>query len=616
MTEPGRKDDLIQGLRSDETTATGRPPPPPPRPAYLHGQHQPFAVMVHAAAEPSCDIGVVVCPPFGWDEMASYRPRREWADALAQQGIATLRLDLPGTGDSYGYPTDHGRVDAWTGAIGEAAAWLRQETGCRRIVAIGIGVGGLLAYCATAQGATIDDFVLWGAPGRGRTFIREMRTFARMEAGQRAKGESDDELPPGWLSVGGYVITAETSAALEALDVSELRLPPVAGRHALLLERDGISVDNRLLEALERQRVVVQTMPGEGYGKMMVEPQFARASASVLEQVGDWISALDSPHHITPTPKDVPRPSTQVHVQALDGVLVRESFLAIKYPRGDMFGVLTEPLQGAGEVGALLLGGTGHRIGPNRMWVEAARRWASWGVPTVRLDLVGVGDARGDTAPDVPALYTSELTDQLETALDHLAGTGFPRHMVMVGLCAAAYWAMQASLQAEQEVTPLMVNPRVLIWDEGGHVDRMARHYLQELARASNWKRLFHGEVPVGRPLKFLMRRLDMLVVGRRRLSRREQGSSSNDVLDHLFDDLRDRGRRALILFTGREPMHQEFQREGRLERLDRWPNLELEVIPGRSDQHTLRQIWLQQRVHESLDEALRRELNCSAGDT
>jgi glycosyltransferase involved in cell wall biosynthesis/pimeloyl-ACP methyl ester carboxylesterase len=616
MSRSTREHDVAAPPASSGTRLGGERALHPVRPAFLHGRHGTFVAMLHATVQARPDVGVVICPPFGWEEMASYRPRREWAQALAERGVAALRIDLPGTGDSDGYPTDDGRLDAWTGALGDGAVWLRHETGCRRVVALGIGVGGLLAYTAAAQGAPIDDLVLWGAPARGRKFIRELKAFARMEAIQQDKDDEGprDELPDGWLSAGGYVITAETCAALEALDASELPLPSAAGRHALLIERDGISIDTDLREALERQQVSVAMMPGEGYGRMMVEPQLARAPAALTERVVAWIAALEPSTGplLEPGPRGdvgVPRASAEAQVHAPDGTLVKESFLAIEHPLGEMFGVLTEPLEGDRDTTALLIGGTGHRIGPNRMWVEAARRWAAWGVPSVRLDLAGAGDAGGVQAPDVPALHNPELTEQLNLALRELTQMGLSSHAITVGLCIGAYWAFQASLQTDQKVVPLMLNPRVLVWDEGYHVDRMARHYLSELRHASNWKRLFNGDAHVTRALGAVMRRLKMTVVGRGGSRGHEQASKSSELTDSVLDELRDRGRRALLLFTGHEPLLQELEREGRLERMQRWPNLTLEVVPGLSDLHTLRQIWLQQKVHELLDAALQREL-------
>ena len=39
----------------------------------------------------------------------------------------------------------------------------------------------------------------------------------------------------------------------------------------------------------------------------------------------------------------------------------------------------------------------------------------------------------------------------------------------------------------------------------------------------------------------------------------------------------------------------------------ERWPNVKLELIPGRD--HTLRPLYSQERAHEALDRALDREL-------
>ena len=56
--------------------------------------------------------GVVIVPPFGWEDVCSYRPVRELAEMLAAAGMAVLRYDLPGTGDSSGGAHDAGLVES------------------------------------------------------------------------------------------------------------------------------------------------------------------------------------------------------------------------------------------------------------------------------------------------------------------------------------------------------------------------------------------------------------------------------------------------------------------------------------------------------------------------
>ena len=96
-------------------------------------------------------LGVVLVPPFGWDEACSYRPRRAWADRLAAEGHRALRIDLPGTGDSGASPRDPDRLEAWTLAVDDAARWLRSEAGCSEVAVIGLGLGGMLGHRAVER---------------------------------------------------------------------------------------------------------------------------------------------------------------------------------------------------------------------------------------------------------------------------------------------------------------------------------------------------------------------------------------------------------------------------------------------------------------------------------
>jgi hypothetical protein len=62
------------------------------------------------------------------------------------------------------------------------------------------------------------------------------------------------------------------------------------------------------------------------------------------------------------------------------------------------------------------------------------------------------------------------------------------------------------------------------------------------------------------------------------------------------------------MAFSDEEPVHAELERDGILAHLDRWPNLEMGVLPARD--HTLRPIVAQVAVHELLDQELTRELH------
>ena len=85
---------------------------------YLQADGEAVCAVFHRPAPDAArDTAVILCPPFGFDEVCSYRPRREWARRLASAGYGALRVSYPATGDSGGDPRDPGRLDAWVNSV-------------------------------------------------------------------------------------------------------------------------------------------------------------------------------------------------------------------------------------------------------------------------------------------------------------------------------------------------------------------------------------------------------------------------------------------------------------------------------------------------------------------
>ena len=58
-------------------------------------------------------------------------------------------------------------------------------------------------------------------------------------------------------------------------------------RRALLLERDGIGVEERLRDQLQAAGAAVTVSPASGYGEMMAPPHEARSPIDVFERTLD-----------------------------------------------------------------------------------------------------------------------------------------------------------------------------------------------------------------------------------------------------------------------------------------------------------------------------------------
>jgi len=586
--------------------------PPAPQTIYLEGGIDPvFAVFHPVGRDGARDTAVILCPPFGWDEVCSYRSRREWALRLAEAGYPSIRLSFPATGDSGGAPRDPDRLQAWTSAVTATARWVLAATGAQRLVAIGLGLGGLVAHRAAATGAPIDDLVLWATPARGRTFVRQFRAFSRLEATQFFEGlEQPPPLPPDELEAGGFLLSAETVRELGSLDLTALPLPAASSRRVLLLDRDGIAVDTALRDQLESWGVAVSVAPGNGYATMTSHPQQARAPLPVIDAVMTWLdeasapnaSALDTPF---PLPEGASDSATMVHG---DGVDVVETPFTVQQPFGNLAGILVEP-QGRREPGLcamLLNAGAGRRIGPSRMWVEAARRWARRGVPTLRLDVEGIGEADGAANPygDDGALYVLTLIPQVLAAVDALQERGIGERFVLGGLCAGAYWSLHAALLDDRVSSALVMNPRALVWDP-----RLlpARDFRALMFESFSWAKLKRSVTKARvRALALWMLASPQRLVLRLRARITGRPTGANEI-DEVLNRLRASGKPAMVLFSDDEPLHEELVRSGRMAWLDQMSNVTVEHIPVRD--HTLRPNSAQRQASQALDRAMDREL-------
>jgi hypothetical protein len=134
---------------------------------------------------------------------------------------------------------------------------------------------------------------------------------------------------------------------------------------------------------------------------------------------------------------------------------VRESPFEFEHAGHRLSGVLSEPIgpPSAPICAVLLNTGADRRIGVGRISVEAARRWAAHGIPTLRFDVAGVGDSDGGEglyAHSADAMQLVELADQVISALDAAEARGLPARFVVGGMCAGAFWGLHAALKDER----------------------------------------------------------------------------------------------------------------------------------------------------------------------
>jgi pimeloyl-ACP methyl ester carboxylesterase len=552
------------------------------RPLYIDSDGSTQLGFLHPPAADVRRRPVLVVPPWGWEEVASYRARRDWAMSLAEAGHPTLRFSLPATGNSSGAPTDPDLLRTWVEGVRVAAARLSDLCHGEPVAALGLGLGGLLALAAAAD-SPIVEAALWGAPQSGSTFVREMRAFSMMEQ----LPETGEGIPASWLEAGGFVLTDETIATLKDLTahVGEGDL-----RRALLLGRGAAPASKKVEEALAAAAVEVTVDVGPGWQNFIETPEVAELPTVVAGRFEDWLHQDESSdrHFGVELPDPVARTTVEI-----DGVAIREEARFVDADWGRAFVVSSAPAEGDGNgpAAVFLNAGAVSTAGPNRMWVEISRTAAGFGISSVRLDLQGVGEADGEVAGALrgPVYNQSRYGGQVREILGELPDLIERDEFVPIGLCAGARNAFQAAFEpAVREV--IMVNGSAIHWSDDLPARREALLDMSRDLQERRLHRALHGEIPLAHLGPFL--RSLTVKVGRDLVGRvRGWMPSDSPTLDQLVEADLDRaaasGTRLTMAFSGSEGLLTELKRAGIAAKIDATDGFAIRSLPGRD--HTLR---------------------------
>ena len=555
-------------------------------------------------AEEIAQLGAVVVPPFGWEDICSYRPLRFLGKTLAAHGIPTLRFDLPGTGDSSGGALDAGLVEAWIRSVGDAAEELRAATGVQNVAVIGIGMGANLAAAAASR-ANFQDLVLWGCAANGRALVRELRAFAQLETQEFANGDPPPpQLLPG-LEVAGFLVSPETQKDLESLSIAGSQLH---GRRILVLSRDELRIDPRLVSALQGGGVEPEIGIGSGYAAMMAAPHEAVPPTATAARIAEFLKG-GAPLNAGGQNSVTKRVSTELRTTAFeeDGARVLETIWTLKNSPGHspapIFGVLSEPeaRTTASDLCLLFLNpGSTRHIGANRNWVQAARRWAARGIPSLRMDVGGEGESDTERLTGVAPLYETGLIEDIEAAMAALRASHGARRFIAIGLCSGAFWAFHAAIRNAEVRRALLLNPRLFFWDPEVDQRRMLRRTVNGFTSSSVWRRMFSGQITPQRIKEG--GKVILETVRRGRAVRNQPTQIPAEELARALSAVGNNRGHLTLVFTEGEPLLEEMEEERQMPPQD---SPHVHCVRVANCGHTFRPLWSQQFVHELIDREL-----------
>ncbi|MDJ0954060.1 MAG: alpha/beta hydrolase [Acidimicrobiia bacterium] len=227
-------------------------------------------------------------------------------------------------------------------------------------------------------------------------------------------------------------------------------------------------------------------------------------------------------------------------------------------PGNGLLGILStpaDPIPGAPAV-VLLNAGLLHRVGPNRMYVDLARRLAALGFSSLRFDMSGVGDSE---VQDGGLLYIERSVGDTLAATDALAERHGLDRFVLLGLCTGAFNAFRSALRDDRVVGCVLLDGYSYPTTRS-----RIRHYRSRVFQLSRWT-------------GYVTRRLGM-----------QSGKSETDADDLIIFEnetvprdrwaaelksLIDRNTKLLMIYTRLGPLVFNYERQLH----DAFPELDLE---------------------------------------
>lgn len=500
-------------------------------------------------ATPS-DTAVLLISPWGFEDMSVRKFYREIAEALSARGIASLRFDLPGSGDSAEAAADI-TLDGWLTAIANAAHETGRLSGTSKLVLLGHGLGATLALLAEGRIGNLAGMALLAPVTSGRLYARETGLWWKMIA-------ADLGLGPEYTETGALTIAGMTMPDAVAAEVRKLRDPGLGlSRPAPVLAvcRQGRDSDGALADALAGGGADVTRLPYDGFDALVVNPLISRTPVKLVGEIAGWVRGIAA----TEMPLASQEPAC---VEPLAGEGYRETGRRFG-DAGRLIGTFCEPAGETRGAPVLLVSTSYDRASA---WANSgaatARELARRGIASLRFDAAGIADS--PSAPGDPAqmLYSKSLDRDVAMALKELAAlTGKPA--VLAGRCSGGYHAFHASVGNRNAAGVVVVNSYAFVWDTSQSVEEALKKVSRPLGdyskRAMNpetFRRLLRGQVDLNAAARAILRLIIAKTYNRIEpaLGNLSAGNRLKSEIHSAFKSLADRGAPVVLAYGRHDP--------------------------------------------------------------
>ncbi len=491
-------------------------------------------------------LGVLLCPPLAEEKNKARRRLVELARLVCSRGCDVLHPDYLGTGDSTGCFEGTG-IATRKRDIFAGMEYLRQQ-GAARIVLLGLRLGGTLAAEVAESAPELFGLGLIFPVVDGREYLRSIlrRTLLiEMYAAGRVSGRLSELMARSateTLDVEGFRFTPAFCVQLGELAL--LQRPRRYRGQVLLLHSPAVPRSRVELEKLGQRyleagaEATLAAVRSEPFWHLHESVRCHEISAAILR----WLDELPASGGRPPDPAPgEAAPAGRLRIDVAGG---NEQQVSIPVAGGRLSAMVHTPSgwqPGVGTAIVLIHGWGGYRIGPHRMFVNAARRLGALGYLCLRIDLRG----RGSSSGNYEDICEATVQEDAQAAIDAVRRRHQPRNLVLLGQCLGAsssFWVKGIDGRIMWSAPPLAHHARA----EVTRLWWVLRTYARKGLDYRTYQRLLTGRVDLAAIRRIVWAAVRALVL-RERLLARPPGSRPRGADDG--------GRTAcLMVFAERDP--------------------------------------------------------------
>lgn len=399
---------------------------------------------------PVCETtngAVLLSQPIGRESRLARRALRTLAIYLARDGYVSLRYDHFGTGDSSGSIEDEGLDRAWIEGVDNGVGLLR-SLGLTKVSAVGMRMGATIVGTAASEfDLDFSSFVMWDPCESGHAYVRELVALGALgpDIARSGFGEPTQMLE--------YALSDAAEKRLDQFSLIEPTTRQMAQR-VLVVTRDDRAISSKFRSRWDSAYVEWASTSEQG---PLLEPQLpvSVSPESTIANLREWLT-MPSP---LPVPFTIQSQSPDVIVsRETNEYPVRERVVSLG--SNQMFGIVSEPVgEPQGPTIVMVNGVNEDHVGPARLWVELARRWASLGLRCVRFDLSELGESSWFPGQPARPVFDTTRRHDIIGAVRSLEPMN-PSNTVLIGYCSGAQLAIEVATELMTRGV-CVINPEV-----------------------------------------------------------------------------------------------------------------------------------------------------------